>query len=250
MALITRESINRYILNNLGYPVVAVELSPEQLSQAIDIAINEYLATGAFETAYKMLPTNGTSNSFDIPEDVATIRNVVFNIPFETAAASTEDIFSFAVYSSPYGPNYTNFIHAPGNLGVFFEYLQNRQRVIGNDVTFKVVDNKLHVWPYPKHASFILIEYSKNAYGIEDKDSQAISTSNSWGIDWIRSMSLAVAKGMLGRIRSKFSSVAGGPGTESQTLDGKDLLTESKEEIKELRERLLQHPSHDQFIIG
>lgn len=59
---------------------------------------------------------------FDIPEDVATIRNVVFNIPFETAAASTEDIFSFAVYSSPYGPNYTNFIHA---LTEIWEYSLN-----------------------------------------------------------------------------------------------------------------------------
>ena len=111
MALVSRKEIKRYILTSLGDPVVNVELAEEQLNEAINQAIDEYLATGAFETAYAQLPVdNQSSNVFDLPEDAGTVKNVVFNIPFETAAGSTQDIFSFAVYASPFGPNYTNFV--------------------------------------------------------------------------------------------------------------------------------------------
>lgn len=248
MSNISREEIQQYILTNLGYPIVSVELAPEQIGQAIDIAITEYLSTGSVEIDYEELPFNGT-NIYDLPKNVGTVKNVVYSIPFEAAAGSTEDIFSFAVYASPFGPNYTNFVHAAGNLGMFFEYLQNRNRVIGNQITFKVVDNQLYVWPYPKGVN-VLIEYSKNAFGISDLDTKAISTSNPWGINWIRRMALAICKGMLGKIRGKFSSVSGGPGTESQTLNASELTSESKEEITTLRTELLEHPSHTQFFIA
>ena len=250
MALVSRKEIKRYILTSLGDPVVNVELAEEQLNEAINQAIDEYLATGAFETTYAQLPVdNQSSNVFDLPEDAGTVKNVVFNIPFETAAGSTQDIFSFAVYASPFGPNYTNFVHAAGNLGVFFEYLQNRNRVIGNDITFKVVNNQLYVWPLPRSSPTILIEYSKNAFGIQDKD-ENISLSNQWGTQWIRKFSLAIAKGMLGKVRGKYSAIAGGPGSEAQTLNGTELVSESKDEVTALKEELLLHISHVQFFIG
>lgn len=248
MALITREEIQRYILTSLGYPIVAVELAPEHFQQAIDTAINEYLSTGSAEIAYaELAPPQPGMNMFDLPEDVASVKNVVFNIPFQAAAGSTDDIFSFAVAASPLGPQYSSYLHASSNLAIFYEYLQNRNRVIGNEITFKVVDNKLYVWPFPKHSPKIVIEYSKNAFGIQDRDNTAISTSNSWGINWIRKMSLALCKGMLGKIRGKYSQISGGPGGESQTLNAAELVAESKEEITLLKEELFDHKSHTQF---
>ena len=52
MANISREDLQKYVLTSLGYPVVSVELAPEQLGQAIDIAITEYLSTGSVEIDY------------------------------------------------------------------------------------------------------------------------------------------------------------------------------------------------------
>lgn len=245
---ISREDIERFVLTNLGHPIVSVELAPEMIGMAIDQSIQEYLSMGAAEIDYAELPSSGT-NIYELPKDVATVKNVVFSIPFQAAAGSTEDIFSFAVYASPFGPNYTNFIHAAGNLGAFFEYLQNRNRVIGNEITFKVVDNQLYVWPMPKGVG-VLIEYSKNAFGIQDLDNKTISTSNSWGIQWIRRMTLAVCKGMLGKVRGKYSSVSGGPGTEAQTLNSAELTAEGKEEMTALRLELSEHISTVQFFIA
>lgn len=247
MSLISRESIQQYIFNSLGYPIVAVELAPEMIQQAIDTAINEYLSSGATEIAFvELTPTPG-ENTFDLPRDVATVRDVVYNLPFSAAAGSTDDIFSFAVAASPLGPQYSSYLHASSNLAVFYEYLQNRNRIIGNDITFSVVGDKLYVFPYPKYAPKVLVKYSKNAFGIEDRDNDAISTSNSWGTNWIRKMSLALAKGMLGKVRGKYSQVSGGPGGESQTLNSAELVAESKEEITLLKEELFDHKSHTQF---
>jgi len=251
MPLIRREEISKYIMTSLGYPIVSVELAPEQIQQAIDTAINEYLSNGAAEIAYAEISSaSAGTNIFNLPEDVATVKNVVFNIPFQAAAASTDDIFSFAVAASPMGPQYSSYLHASSNLAIFFEYLQNRNRIIGNDITFKVVNNQLYVYPWPKHSPTIIIEYSKNAYGIQDKDQNAISTSNSWGIGWIRKMSLALCKGMLGKVRGKYSQVSGGPGGESQTLNSAELVAESKEEILALNEELANHLTHCQFFIA
>jgi hypothetical protein len=251
MAMITREEINRYVLTSLGHPVVSVELAPEQLQQAIDTAINEYLSTGAVEIAYAELPIGDpTNNVFVLPQDVATVKGVIFNTPFQAAAGGADDIFSFAVAASPIGPQYSSYLHASSNLAIFYEYLQNRDRVIGNQITFKVVDDKLYVWPFPKYASHLLIEYSKNAFGIVDRDNKAISTSNAWGINWIRKMALANAKGMLGKVRGKYSQVSGGPGGESQTLNAQELVSESKEEVDKLKEELYDHKSHVQFFLS
>jgi len=59
---------------------------------------------------------------------------------------------------------------------------------------------------------------------------------NSIGKQWIRRFALALCKEMLGYIRSKFGAIPI-PG-ESVTLNGADLITQSKEEQKALRDEL------------
>jgi hypothetical protein len=59
---------------------------------------------------------------------------------------------------------------------------------------------------------------------------------NSIGKQWIRRFCLALCKEMLGQVRSKFSTIPI-PG-ESVTLNGDKLISEGKEEQKELREEL------------
>jgi hypothetical protein len=59
---------------------------------------------------------------------------------------------------------------------------------------------------------------------------------NSIGKQWIRRFALAVSKEMLGNIRSKFATIPI-PG-ESVTLNGADLISQSKDEQEKLREEL------------
>lgn len=62
------------------------------------------------------------------------------------------------------------------------------------------------------------------------------SNINSIGKQWIRRYALAIAKEMLGQVRSKFSTVPI-PG-ESINLNGGDLLSQAKEEQNSLKEEL------------
>ena len=59
---------------------------------------------------------------------------------------------------------------------------------------------------------------------------------NSIGKQWIRRYALALAKEMLGLVRSKFGSIPI-PGNDIQ-LNGSDLISQSKEEQEKLREEL------------
>jgi hypothetical protein len=59
---------------------------------------------------------------------------------------------------------------------------------------------------------------------------------NAIGKQWIRRYALAVCKEMLGQVRSKFSTLPI-PG-DSVTLNGPALMSEAKEEKKELKEEL------------
>lgn len=66
---------------------------------------------------------------------------------------------------------------------------------------------------------------------------------------WIRQMTLALCKEVLGRIRSKFQTIPI-PGRELQ-LDGDKLLTESREDVKALKEQLkltLETLTYDKII--
>lgn len=256
MALIAREDLKTYILTSLGWPVVSVELDELNIGQAINNAVDEYLATGAVERAY--LPLQASSvNEFDLPKEVGTVSNVIYANANDmiSGVAGSSDIFSFTMgggggtFGAMMGQGYGNFIHGAGNLAVFFEYMQNRNRVLGKDITFRVIDNKLYVWPFPRPGDTILVEYSKNTFGVLNSDG-AVSTSNQWGIYWIKRMALAQCKKMLGLgARGKYSTLAGATG-ESQQLNAAELLTQAKEEIEALREELASHVTHQQFFIA
>jgi hypothetical protein len=248
MALIKREAISDYITKMLGAPTVGVELESCQIDQAITVALEEYVATGAVERGYYKLDAVAGQNEYQIPDELGTIVNVVYPMPFQIMAGAAQDMFSFAAYNAPFGPGTGNMLHGAANLGIFYEYIQNRNRLIGNDITFKVVDSTLYLYPFPKMGVPIIIEYSKNAYSLQDPDTQAISTSNQWGTYWIQRMALAQAKNMLGLIRGKYSTVAGGTG-DQQTLNSSEVLSQAKDEILSLREELSSHHSHQQFYI-
>jgi len=123
--------------------------------------------------------------------------------------------------------------------------------------SFQIRDNKLRLFPTPNAASplsfwfeFTIpsdawVETNTNLQsgvnGINNMNSLPFQNIpydkiNSIGKQWIRRFCLALCKEMLGQIRSKFSDVPI-PG-DKVTLNGKDLISEAKEQQKELREEL------------
>lgn len=248
---IKRSEIFDYVMRQLGYPVVSVELTSDQVRECINTAINEYMSNGAMERGYHLFDVTAGNNSYVLPDTIGAVSQVLYCLPNETIAGSTQDLFTYAVYNSPVGINMANSLHGPSNIGVFFEYIQNRNRVIGADITFKVIDNTIYLYPPPKLTGQAILEYAKNPFGsdTDDEKDALISASNAWGINWIKRYTLAQSKNILGLIRGKYSNVSGGPG-ESQTLNAAELLSQSKEETLALKEELASKNNFSQFYFA
>jgi len=126
-----------------------------------------------------------------------------------------------------------------------------------SDWSFQIRNNQLRIFPVPNASSpqqfwveFIVptdawTESTPNSTsgvnGINNMNSVPFQNLpydkiNSIGKQWIRRFALALCKEMLGQIRSKFGSIPI-PG-ESVTLNGDKLISEGKEEQRELREEL------------
>jgi len=126
-----------------------------------------------------------------------------------------------------------------------------------SDWSFQLRNNILRIFPVPNAATptKFFFEYSIPSDAWKNSDPTVKSTINginnmntmpfqnlpydkinSIGKQWIRRFALAICKEMLGQVRSKFANIPI-PG-EQVTLNGDKLISEGKEEQKDLREEL------------
>ena len=122
--------------------------------------------------------------------------------------------------------------------------------------SYELKNNKLRIFPEPTSGSpdkiwveFSVdddpwVEQSDRESGVDGVNNMStlplanlpFKNINSVGKQWIRRFALALSKETLGQVRSKFGAIPI-PG-ESVTLNGKELITEGREEQKTLREEL------------
>jgi hypothetical protein len=235
--LISKEQYNdtkNYILYNLGYPAVKVELKDEQLQQAIEQALNVISNyTGLKRYAYTL--TQRHVSEYTVPADCRTVMKVYYNMGFlsvlgNTSTAMFSDFYLLAsdlavdIYESPL---------------TFWSYLASREmltKVYGTWTSFEVIEGgkKLRIYPTPVREDTLVIFYRSREINLDDDN-----------FNFFSDLSLAYAKRMLGRIRSKYQSGLPSSGGGSLTLDGNNLLQESEQTIKDIKAEL---QSRDPFM--
>jgi len=124
--------------------------------------------------------------------------------------------------------------------------------------SYEIINNKLRIFPVPNSFTpeHFWIDFSVEEDGWKSSNNDAGTNNNdginnmntlpfanipyaninSIGKQWIRRFCLALCKEILGQIRSKFATIPI-PG-ETVTLNGTALISEAKEQQKELREEL------------
>ena len=236
------QSINDFVLAQLGHPIVAVELTPFQVKTCIDEAISklDYHApkwanqvavfdASAGQAVYE-LPTFMVNNLTYVgyKKDILGLNYTPGSLAFDVTLA----FFN------------TNRFFQGGGVGDFFltqQYLEMMRRILSNEGSWTVIDNKyLELYPNPTETPTpVILEYRA-------LDSNTINHAYR---NWIQRYALACAKGILGRIRGKYRSLPG-PGGGAQ-LDGGVLTGESSQEKKELMEELLlEIEEKPMFIVG
>jgi hypothetical protein len=221
----------------MGYPRIKVYLTPEQLEDCVWEAINryyEYREGDIKETYFSGIAQNGT---YDIPPTIVPryIHEVIFKPtdPLLSLTGVMQDVYILYYLQNAGGAS--NFIVDYWmTLASYEEY----ERVLGNQPHWQIIDgNKIKLDPTPSLDFTIGIKYMA-------LPSETVIEN----IRWIRLYTLALAKGVEGEIRSKFSSFSAGSGDIS--LNGDTLKAESQTEQQKLEDELFSKQDPFYIVIG
>jgi hypothetical protein len=230
-------SIKNFVMGRMGYPRVKVYATEEQLDSCVWEAINRYFEYK--DDNLKRTYINGSAGTatYAIPATIVPkyIHNVIFKPtdPLFSLTGVVQDVYLLYYLQNAGGAS--NFIVDYWmTLASYEEYV----RVLGNQPHWQIMDEtNLVLDPTPSVDFIIGIEY------MAIPDEATIEN-----IRWIRLYTLALAKGIEGEIRSKFSSFQAGSGEIS--LNGDALKAESKEEQQKLEDWLFQRQDPLGMIVG
>ena len=236
------QSINDYVLAQLGHPIVSVELTPFQVKTCIDEAVSklDYHAP-QWANQFAVFDASAGVNVYELPAFMANnISYVVYKkdiLGLNYTPGSLAFDLTLAFFN-------TNRFFQGGGLGDFFltqQYLEIMRRVLSNEGTWSIINGKyLQLYPGPTDTpTEVIVEFRA-------LDSNTLHHAYR---NWVQRYALAGAKGILGRIRGKYKALPG-PGGGAQ-LDGGVLVNEAAQEKKELMEELMSEIEEGpMFIVG
>ena len=246
-----RANIKNYIRLRLGDNIVDVELDPEHLDMAIDMALLRYRqrAQNSQEESYAFLELKPGVQTYTLPKEVMTVRQI-FRRGVGSSVGSTSSSFE------PFAAGYLNtYMLQAGKVGglltyeLFAGYQELVQRMFGGYInfTFNAGNKQLTIVRNIRDSSDVetVLLWTHNY-----KPEVSLLT-NHMIFPWIQDYAYAMAKYTLGEAREKFSSIAGPQG--GTTLNGSQLKSESQAEMDKLIDELKNYIDGSQpltFIIG
>lgn len=223
------DDIRNYVLNSLGHPVVRVELTGAQLKVAADEGISHMNNHAPMWTTQLMtFTTSGGTSLYELPPHVINgLEYVVYKKQLLSVAHGIQSIESDIFIRYFQDQNiFTSF-----NMGDYFLVLQNLEmlrKVLGNEGSFDILDNKyVKVYPTPKFSEDVIVVYKSLNY----------SSLNYAYLNWIQRYALGKSKTILGLIRGKYKNIPSPAG--GAQLDGPELREEGKLEMEALMEELI-----------
>lgn len=273
MALDIRESkrdLAERIKRRLGYPVVKVELDPQQIFDAIDIARQKWIkwatSQATVETYFTVLLRAG-QNFYDLPIGVTEVVeyydqgstwgiNTLFTID---NFLFSRGVYDPLIWTGGYGYSLVSYHIAR-------DFLKTVDRYTPSVYNYKYhrYTNQLEVHPFPPSGNALIVQDENGndvtvdspgfllirSFMIEGSHYADMETDpkksawkrgdsdeNFYTSDWILEYSLAECKIILGTIRRKFAGFTS-IGNTGLDLDGDALVAEGKEEKAALEETL------------
>lgn len=232
-------NLKNYILHNLGYPLVRVELTEEHIRTAIIDSLTMYHRYATVD--YRFIPVHIASNPFDIPTGLnkEVIVDILFPSSFFDSLGSGIAAGGFiGEFEGTVIPVFNQQgilnIFSQFNLPLYYTYLQRLEdikKIVGIDKMWEILDNKIYLFPINQPVTDVGILY-KGTLTESEAEEQI----------WIKRYALACAKMMLGTIRSKFSGV-NATGT-NLAADGEALKSEATASMEKLETELkgMQRP--------
>lgn len=236
------QSVNDYVLAQLGHPIVAVELTPFQIKTCIDEALSklDYHAP-QWANQFAVFDASSGLNVYELPQ---FMMNNISYVGYKKDILGLNYTPGSLAFDMTLAFFNTNRFFQGGGIGDFFltqQYLEITRRILSNEGAWSIVNNKyIQLYPVPTETPTpVIVEYRA-------LDSNTINHAYR---SWVQRYALACAKGILGKIRGKYRTLPG-PGGGAQ-LDGDSLSKESKEDKQSLMEELLlEIEERPMFIVG
>ena len=223
--------LKRYILLELGYPNVEVELCDEQLDMAIKDTINDFLRFNAFNLLkFWSVPLQNGVVEYDMPSDLRVLRDIVTFKLSQFDVIFGADLIINPIYLRNTRDAYQDILTFWLSEAAF----ETQKRVYGLMTSWDVVlaNKRVRIYPTPSSDRVAILKgtYSPAPGTI---DEQTVGTKG----ELFRRMVLARAMMILGRIRGKRTS---GINTSQGVvmLDGEQLRTEGLTALTEARTEL------------
>jgi len=223
------ESIKDFVLARLGFPVVRVELTDFQIQTAIDEAISklDYHAPD-WCTQFCTFATSANVSLYELPSVVTNnFRNAIYRKHLLSINQS-EGTLEFDFFIKYFQDNFLFRDFSVGDYYVTISHLEMMRKILGNDGTFNIVNNKyLNIAPPPTFAEEVLVEF------------KAIDSTclHPYFVNWIQRFSLAICKVILGQIRGKYQTLPSPAG--GAQLNGDSLIQQGTQEQEQLVEQLM-----------
>ena len=224
------QTIKDYILGRLGYPVIRVELTDFQVKTAIDESITHLDYHAPFWcTQMAAFETSAGVNAYMLPMHIAhgltycaykksllSIQNMAGTLEFDFFIKYFQDNFLFS-----------NF--AVSDFYLLQTHLEMIRKILSQEGSWDIINgNILQLYPTPsRNGETVILVYR----GLDT------ATMHPYYKNWIQRYALAVAKGILGEIRGKYTSLPSPGGGAS--LNGAALTQQSEQEKEKLKEELL-----------
>ena len=235
------EEIFRYVRSQLGAPQVPVELTDEQLNDALSSAVFEYNRwRNVSENILKMELTGDGTSGYEIPAAVGGTQNIIDIVVQPRTGlifGNVGDDLMANIYTQFFFKSGRNIVETSADYYLTLSAQKDIDIIMGTRIHHYFYNNRLWIFPIPSRSMIIGIKYRATLTPEEIVYNQQI-----------RDLTLAKAKIVLGGIRSTFGGRI--PMGDSEiTLNGESLKAEGKEEWNSTIE-FIRRTQPVEFIIG
>jgi hypothetical protein len=235
-----KEKLKANILRRLGDTMIDVELSDQQLDTCINLALRKLKQRGDayVEESFVLLTLKKNQKEYILPDEIIEIQQIYrrgYTRTFGSTSGTNIDPFTVASMTNVYMLGTTDGrsqFCSPVNIELYSNYMKTYGKMLGAYPLYQFNPNthKLIFAENPRGEDEIVLLHS-----YVDKPDYEVIQDRFAGL-WIENWAFAEAMELLGRIRSRFSNLAGPLGQVSQ--DGEALKNESKALKEELTKEL------------
>jgi hypothetical protein len=259
----TKNQLAEKIKRRLGYPMVKVELDPQQITDAIDYSRQKWMKWAAGQATHEVFFTlllSAGQMLYDLPIGVTEVVQ-----KYSTGVSSGINTL-FTIDNFLYNQGMYEALYKTGSQGytmisyhIARDFLETTRKYTPDKYNHKYhpFTNQLEIHPAPPSGSgsnesgaydgpgYILVEaYMVEGSTVRGGWGDGDSDEDFYGLDWIFDYATAECKAILGQVRRKFANFAS-IGNTGLSLDGDSLIQEAQQEKERLEETLRLEEPYD-----